>query len=68
MKHRMIGSELKLSLHRLNEINMSPSDRARAKTHLAQAELLADFILRATSSVRRWTGALVVKPLRRASR
>lgn len=66
MTERMIETAAKLSLlDRLNEINMSPSDRALAKAHLVQAELLADTILGVTSSVRRWIDALLVNPIRR---
>jgi len=46
-------------LNRLDEIQMSASDRAAAKAHLVQAERLADLILAVTSNLNQWIGALV---------
>ncbi len=52
-------------LNRLDEIQMSESDRAAAKAQLVQAERLADLILAGTSSLKKWIGTLVVTPIRR---
>ena len=58
-------TEPNFSLSRLDDINMSPSDRALAKAYLVQGELLAYFLLRVTTTVRSWGNRLLVKPIRR---
>ena len=52
-------------LDRLDEIQMSASDRAAAKAHVIQAERLADLLLAVTGVLRKWIGTLAVTPIRR---
>ena len=52
-------------MKRLDEIQMHAPDRAAAKARMAQAERLVDGMFAAAAGLKRWGGALVVRPIRR---
>ncbi|HZN87312.1 MAG TPA: hypothetical protein VFB53_11070 [Burkholderiales bacterium] len=57
MKHVRSNPGLAALYARLDEIRMSPADRLAARSALAQADALADFLLGAMRLVRRLAGA-----------
>ena len=62
MNHARTNPALEALYARLDEIQMSPADRLNARAALAQADVLADFILAALDLAKRLFGAHALRP------